>query len=154
MNFAAIFLISAEQGTQVDALEKAINDLLPEGPQYFPPDQVSDKTPRFMAAEIIREKLTRFLGQELPYAVTVEIEQFEREGKLTRIGAIIWVDRDGQKAIVIGKKGEALKKTGIEARAEIEKFLGKQVHLELFIKVKEKWRNDPVSLRHFGFNKE
>ncbi|MEY3182474.1 MAG: GTPase Era [Pseudomonadota bacterium] len=151
MHFSSIFLISAEKRIQIDALESAIEALLPVGPHYFPADQITDKSPRFMAAEIIREKLTRFLGQELPYSMTVEIEQFEKEERLYRIGAIIWVERQGQKAIVIGAKGEGLKNIGILARQDLENLLNMKVHLSLWVKVKSGWADDIRALASWGY---
>lgn len=151
MEFSSIFLISAEKRIQVDALEKAIVALLPPGPHYFPADQITDKSSRFLAAEIIREKLTRFLGQELPYSMTVEIEQFEKEEHLYRIGAIIWVERQGQKAIVIGAKGECLKNIGTLSRQDLQGLLKTKVHLTLWVKVKSGWADDQRALASWGY---
>ena len=149
-----ILNISAASGVNSKKVIKKIVELLPESPPYYEKDQLTDRNVRFFVAEMVREKIFLNYSAEIPYSCQVEVETYREGETLDRIRCIIFVERESQKAILIGKKGEALKKTGIEARAEIERFLGKQVHLELFIKVKEKWRNDPVSLKHFGFNKE
>ena len=149
--FAAMIPISALKGVNLDVLERTIMDLLPAGEPIFAADQVTDRSERFLAAEIIREKLMRCLGQEVPHALTVEIEQFKTEGALTRIGALIWVERDGQKAIVIGRKGELLKKVGERARLDLERLLEGKVYLELWVKVKEGWSDDERALRSLGY---
>ena len=128
-----------------------IMSLLPEGELIFPEDQVTDRSMRFMAAEIIREKLIRSLGQEVPHALTVEIEEYQLEGDLTRIRALILVERSGQKAIVIGKKGDGLKKVGERARVDLEKLLEGKVFLQLWVKVKEGWSDDERALKSLGY---
>ncbi len=150
-DFAALIPISALKGTHLEVLDRAIMDHLPEGEPVFPDDQITDRSMRFMAAEIIREKLLRALGQEVPHALTVEIEQYKQDGELTRISALIWVERDGQKAIVIGKKGEVLKKVGERARHDLERMLEGKVFLQLWVKVKEGWSDDERALRSLGY---
>lgn len=149
--FAHIVPISAMDKENIQSLETEITRLLPEGPQLFPEDQVTDRSLRFQAAEIIREKLIQVTEEELPYATTVEIEQFKEEEKLVEINAIIWVERQGQKVIIIGKKGARLKKIGIKARHEIEKLVGNKVFLRLWVKVKEHWTDDDKALRSLGY---
>lgn len=139
-NFNQIIPISAMKKDGLDDLLDIVVKALPEGPAYFPKDQVTDQPARFLAAEIIREQLLFETEQEVPYAATVLIENFEEGDKLTRIAAIIYVERDGQKAIVIGKGGQMLKKIGTSARIQIEKMLGMKVFLELFVKVRPNWR--------------
>lgn len=151
LSFAGIIPISALDKDNTEALQAAIVKLLPAGEQMFPEDQVTDKTMRFQAAEIIREKLIQSTEEELPYATTVEIEQFKEGEKLTEISAIIWVERPGQKIIIIGKKGARLKKVGIQARREIEKMVGTKVMLRLWVKVKEQWTDDDKALRGLGY---
>lgn len=150
--FAAMIPVSALKGSNLGVLESKIMELLPEGELIFPEDQVTDRSVRFMAAEIIREKLLRALGLEVPHALTVEIEQFKIEGGLTRISALIWVEREGQKAIVIGTKGEVLKKVGERARLDMEKLLDGKVFLQLWVKVKEGWSDDERALRSLGYS--
>jgi GTP-binding protein Era len=125
--------------------------LLPEGDAIFGEDLVTDRSERFLAAEIIREKLLRSLGQEVPHALTVEIEQFKEEENIARISALIWVEREGQKAIVVGRKGVGLKNVGERARLDLEKLLGGKVFLELWVKVKEGWSDDERALRSLGY---
>lgn len=149
--FAALIPVSALKGTNLDVLEHKLMELLPEGEPIYPDDQITDRSERFFAAEIIREKLLRSLGQEVPHALTVEIEQFKTERALTRISAVIWVEREGQKAIVIGQKGEVLKKVGGRARLELERLLDQKVYLQLWVKVKEGWSDDERALRSLGY---
>jgi GTP-binding protein Era len=149
--FAALIPVSALKGDNLGVLERKIMELLPEGEPIFPEDQITDRTERFMAAEIIREKLLRSLGQEVPHALSVEIEQFKTEGNLTRIGALIWVEREGQKAIVIGHKGDVLKKVGERSRLDLERLLDGKVYLQLWVKVKENWSDDERALRSLGY---
>jgi GTP-binding protein Era len=151
-SFAAMIPVSALKGSNLDVLESKIMELLPEGEPIFPEDQITDRSERFLAAEIIREKLLRSLGQEVPHALTVEIEQFKEEGALTRISAVIWVEREGQKAIVIGRKGEVLKKVGERARLDMEHLLDGKVFLQLWVKVKEGWSDDERALRSLGYS--
>ena len=124
----------------LDVLLEKIVDLLPEGPQYFPEDQITDQPERFLAAEIIREKVLQKTGKEVPYAIAVVVDNYEEMEKLTRIAATIYCEREGQKGILIGKRGEKLKEIGTAARLELERLLGKKVFLELFVKVKPGWR--------------
>ncbi len=150
-SFEVIIPVSALRGTNVQALEKAIISLLPEGMPMYPEYQITDKPERFFAAEIIREKLLYYLGDEVPHRLTVEIEQFKNEGELTRIYAVIWVEREGQKRIVIGDKGSLLKKAGQKARLELEDFLGRRVYLNLWVKVKKGWSDDERMLQRLGY---
>jgi GTP-binding protein Era len=149
--FAALIPVSALKGDNLDVLERKIMALLPDGEPIFPEDRITDRTERFLAAEIIREKLLRSLGQEVPHALSVEIEQFKAEGNLTRIAALIWVEREGQKAIVIGHKGEVLKKVGERSRLDLERLLDGKVYLQLWVKVKENWSDDERALRSLGY---
>jgi len=149
--FAAVVPVCATRGTQTEALEDEVRRLLPESPPLFPGEQVTDRSERFLAAELVREKLTRLLGDELPYAATVEIEEFKESPELTSIGAVIWVERDAQKAIVIGRQGHMLKQIGTQAREEIERLFGVKIYLQLWVKVKEKWSNDERALRSLGY---
>ncbi len=151
LSFAAMIPISALDKDNLDHLEAEIAKLLPEGPVLFPEDQLTDKSLRFQVAEIIREKLILATEEELPYTTTVEIEQFVEGEKLTEIGAVIWVERQGQKVIIIGKKGARLKKIGIQARREIEKLVGMKVFLRLWVKVKADWTDDERALRSLGY---
>ena len=150
--FAQIIPISAQRGENVPELEQAVLELLPHGPAMFPSDQITDRSERFMAAELVREKLFRLLGQELPYGLTVEIERFKEDGGLLRINALVWVDRDSQKAIVIGKGGAVLKQVGQEARRDMEKAFQRKVFLEIWVKVKEGWADDERALRSLGYH--
>lgn len=154
MSFAEVVPVSALKGTNVEALEKTIPAYLPESPPFFPDDQVTDRSERFMASEIVREKLMRTLGKELPYALAVEIEQFKEEKSLLSIHALIWVERDSQKKIVIGKGGSHLKLVGQQARKDMEKLFGCKVFLQLWVKVKEGWSDDERALKSLGYNDE
>lgn len=151
LHFAHIIPVSALHAANVSALETEIANLLPEGPSFFPEEQVTDKSIRFQVAEIIREKLIQVTEEELPYTTTVEVEQFQQGEKLDEISAVIWVERHGQKVIVIGKKGARLKKIGIQSRREIEKLLAKKVFLRLWVKIKENWTDDDKALRSLGY---
>ncbi len=149
--FRDIVPISAEKGDNVERLPELIEQLLPESPPLYPTDQITDRSERFLAAEIIREKLTWRLREELPYGLTVEIERFgEEEGRFV-LGAVIWVERTGQKAIVIGAGGERLKEIGRLARLDLNELLKRNVHLELWVKVKENWADSEQALRSFGY---
>ncbi len=150
-HFTHIIPISAMKKENILHLEEEIAKLLPEGPQLFPEDQMTDKSLRFQIAEMIREKLIQVTEEELPYTTSVEIEQFQQGEKLTEIGAVIWVERQGQKIIIIGKKGARLKKVGIKARRDIEKLLQTKVFLRLWVKVKENWTDDERALRSLGY---
>jgi GTPase len=152
--FTAILPISALKNDNIERLEGLIASLLPANPHFFPDTQVTDVGQRFMAAEIIREKLLKSLGQELPYVSTVQIEQFQEHGKLVRLGAIIWVEKASQKAIVIGKDGAVLKKVGTAARQELETIFGKKIFLQLWVKVKSNWSHDNTALQKLGFEHE
>ena len=153
-NFEQIIPISAEKGTNVEAIKELVSDYLPENPFFFPEDDVTDRSSRFMAAEVVREKLMRFLGEELPYSVTVEIEQFKWDEKIWRINALILVEREGQKKMVIGSKGEKLKVIGRDARQDLEKLLDEKVYLELWVKVKSGWADDERALRSLGYGED
>jgi GTP-binding protein Era len=152
--FAEVVPLSALKRNNLERLPDVIARYLPESPQLYPPDQLTDVSDRFMAAEIVREKLTRRLQEEVPYGLVVEIEGMgeaeDEPGKLV-IQAVIWVERTGQKAIVIGKGGELLKEVGRAARLELRHHFGKPVHLELWVKVREGWTDDESALRSFGF---
>lgn len=148
--FQQLIPISALKGVNLDRLEQCILDLLPEGDPVYDDDQITDRSVRFMAAEIVREKLTRRLGDELPYALTVQIEKFEESDALAKIYAVIWVERQTQKTIVIGKQGETLKRIGTEARQDIEKLLEKKVYLQLWVKIKKSWSDCDKSLNSLG----
>ena len=151
-NFAEILPISATKGTNVDKTREMARQLLPEGQHYFPEDYITDRSSRFMASEIVREKLMRFMGEELPYSVTVEIERFKvEEDGLFHINALILVEREGQKKMVIGNKGEKLKVIGTEARLDMERLFGQRVFLELWVKVKSGWADDERALRSLGY---
>jgi GTP-binding protein Era len=148
---AEVVPISAATGENVDALERVIASKLPAGPPLFPPDMVTDRTPQFIAQEIIREQLYHQLGKELPYACAVQVETWtERKGELV-IGAVIVVERDSQKPIVVGKAGSRIKELGIAARAALAGALGKPVHLSLFVKVRESWSQTERDLRDLGY---
>ncbi len=150
-DFRALVPLSAEKRDNLAKLPELIESLLPESPALYPTDQVTDRSERFLAAEIIREKLTWRLREELPYGLTVEIERFEEEGGRVLIGAVVWVERPGQKAIVIGAGGERLKEIGRLARLELNELLKKTVHLELWVKVQENWADSEQALKSFGY---
>jgi GTP-binding protein Era len=149
--FEHILPVSALKNTNLDVLEQQIMALLPQAELIYPEDQITDRPERFFAAEIVREKLTRRLGDELPYALTVEIERYEEHPELNKIYANIWVERSSQKSIVIGKQGEMLKKIGTEARIDIEKLTGQKVYLQLWVKVKKGWSDSERALHSLGF---
>ncbi|VAW87103.1 GTP-binding protein Era [hydrothermal vent metagenome] len=151
MIFKEIIPISATKGENIESLEAMVTSLLPASPAFFPEDQVTDKSERFVAAELVREKLMMRLGQEVPYSITVEIEQFKLEKKILHINALIWVERDNQKMIVIGKNGEMLKAVGKQARLEMEDMFEKKVFLKLWVKVKDKWADDERALQNLGY---
>ncbi|MDD5461863.1 MAG: GTPase Era [Methylococcales bacterium] len=150
--FEHLVPISALKGTNLDQLESLIMTLLPESDLIYPEDQITDRPERFLAAEIVREKLTRRLGDELPYALTVEVERYEEKPNITKIYAIIWVERLTQKNIVIGKQGEMLKKVGTDARFDIEKLIGQKVYIQLWVKVKKGWSDNERAMLSLGFN--
>jgi len=145
-DFTEYFPISAATGDGLEELSRCIVARLPEGPQYFPPDYLTDQPERFLAAEIIREKILSSTRQEVPHAIAVLIDKWEDSGKLLRVAATIYVERPGQKAIVIGAKGAMLKSIGSQARREIEALFSRKVFLELFVKVRSGWREDPAFL--------
>lgn len=150
--FTHIVPISALKGINLDRLKSLILELLPEGGQIYPEEQITDRPERFLVAEIVREKLTRRMAQELPYALTVEIERYQELPSITKIYAIIWVERDTQKNMVIGKQGQLLKKVGSDARQDIQKLLGQKVYLQLWVKVKKGWSDNERALQSLGFN--
>lgn len=152
MAFGAIVPVSARQRENIQELEGEVVARLPVHEALFPADQLTDRSERFLAAEIVREKLTRRLGKELPYALTVEIERFETQAHIARIAAVIWVERAGQKAIVIGKGGAVLKKVGEQARHDMEGLFGGKVFLQLWVKVREGWSDDERALRSLGYS--
>lgn len=150
-HFVDIVPISALLDENTGTLEKAIISQLPEGPQLFPDEQITDKSIRFQVAELIREKVIQATEQEVPYTTAVAIEEFKETEKLVEISAIIWVERSGQKIIIIGKKGDRLKKIGTKARRDIEKLLDRKVFLRLWVKVKEHWTDDEKALKTLGY---
>jgi GTP-binding protein Era len=149
--FDTIIPISAQDGINVLSLEEAVRKLLPESPFYFPPKQLTNRDNKFLVAESIREKLTRFLGQELPYAISVVVDQMVVKQNIMHIAATIYVERDGQKAIIIGKGGVVLKKTGMLARKDMEELFAQKVFLQLWVKVKSGWTDDKLLLQQFGY---
>jgi len=149
--FEAVFPVSAEKRVGLDDLERGLIALLPEGEPAFGEDEVTDRSERFLVSELIREQLMRQLGDELPYSATVAIEQWEDEGKIVKISAVVWVERDGQKAIVIGAGGARMRSIGTAARLAIEEQLERKVFLQLWCKVREDWSDDENSLRKFGY---
>ena len=144
--------VSALSGDNLERLERLIIERLPPGVPHFPADQLTDKSMRFISAEIIREKLFRALQQELPYSITVSIDHYVEETDITRIAATIWVERKSQKAIVIGKNGSQLKKIGSQARTDIERLIESRVYLQLWVKVRADWADDEQSLAAFGYS--
>lgn len=152
LNFAEIVPMSALRNTNLDRLEQLITERLPQGIHLYPDDQITDRSSRFMAAEIVREKITRQLGDELPYEMAVEIEEFKQEGNLLNISALILVERDGQKKILIGDKGDRIKLIGTQARMDMEKLFEMKIMLKLWVKVKSGWSDDERALRSLGYN--
>jgi GTP-binding protein Era len=150
-SFAAIVPVSARNGANLEALEAAVVAQLPAGEAVYPEDTLTDRSERFLAAEVVREKLFRALGEELPYALTVQLERFKEEGNLVRMDAVIWVTKASHKAIVIGAQGARLKAVGTRARADLEQFLGRKVMLTLWVRVKSGWADDERALRRFGY---
>ena len=150
--FAAVVPVSAHSGDNVERLEAGVLALLPEGTALFPEDQVTDRSERFLAAELVREKLMRRLGEELPYAVTVQIEQFSEQNGVLHIHAAIWVEKESQKAIVIGNGGAVLKEIGRRARVSMEHAFGAKVFLKTWVRVKESWSEDERALRQLGYD--
>jgi GTP-binding protein Era len=149
---AEIFPISALESFNIQPVFDRILELLPEGPAFFDKDQLTDKPERFFVSEVIREKILKHYKKEIPYSVEIEVERFEEGEDLIRIGAVIMVERDSQKGIIIGHKGSALKRVGTESRKDLEVFFDKKVFIELFVKVNKNWRSDARQLRRFGYN--
>jgi len=147
-----IITISALEKTNTDTLYQRIVELLPEHPAYFDKDEITDQSERFIVAEIIREKIFLNYQEEIPYNVEVNVEEYKDKGNIIAIRAVIYVGRDTHKSIIIGKGGAAIKQTGIDARLDIEGFTGNKVFLELFVKVKENWKNEDRTLKYFGYN--
>lgn len=150
--FQEVIPISATNGENMDLLKQKLIESLPIGPQYYPEDQLSDKNERFFVSEIIREHALRYLREEVPHSVAVKIEEMkDRSEKLSYINAIIYVERDSQKMIIIGEKGHQIKKIGEESRKQLERFLGRKVYLELWVKVLKNWRKNPAVLKSLGY---
>ena len=152
-SFDAVIPLSAKHGTQIEELLETMEALLPKGPPFFPEDALTDLPERFIAAEMIREKVFRLTGQEIPYSTAVTVDSFseEKKGALVKIHATIHLERNSQKGIIIGKNGSMLKKIGEDARKEIEKMVGSKVFLKLFVRVQKKWSKDTKALRRFGY---
>jgi len=149
---AIVFPISALKNFNIENVFDKIIELLPEAPPYYPKDTLTDKPERFFVNEIIREKILMNYNKEIPYSVEIETEEFLEDQNIIRIRALIMVERETQKGIIIGHKGTALKKIGIEARRELEQFFGKQIYLQTYVKVNKDWRNNSVQLKRFGYN--
>ncbi|HKL37121.1 MAG TPA: GTPase Era [Salegentibacter sp.] len=149
---AEIFPVSALEGFNVAEVFNRLIELLPESPAFYPKDTLTDKPERFFVNEIIREKILMHYKKEIPYAVEIDTQEFFEEEKIIRMRSVIMVERETQKGIIIGHKGAALKRVGVEARKDLEKFFGKQVHLELYVKVNKNWRSDQRQLKRFGYN--
>jgi GTP-binding protein Era len=149
---AEIFVVSALEKFNIESVFNRIIELLPESPAFYPKDQLTDKPERFFINEAIREKILLHYKKEIPYSVEVETEEFLESDKLIKIRSVIMVERETQKGIIIGHKGAALKRVGTEARKDLQKFFGKKIHLELYVKVNKNWRNDKRQLRRFGYN--
>jgi GTP-binding protein Era len=150
-NFSGVVPVAANKNIQLNELLQQIRTCLPLSEAFYPEDQLTTRSSRFVAAEMIREKLVRALGDELPYATTVEIEKYDDSEKLLSIYAVIWVERDNQKAIVIGKNGERLKKIGSQARKDLQNFFGKKVNLKTWVKVRQGWSDDERALQQLGY---
>ena len=144
--------ISAKNKFGTEILMKRILELLPESPAYFDKDQLTDKPAKFFVSEIIREKILRYYDKEIPYSVEVAVERFKEDDRLIRINAVIYVERDSQKGIIIGHQGQALKKVSAEARKSLEQFFGKKIFLETYVKVDKDWRSSKRELRLFGYD--
>jgi len=143
--------VSARQGFQLDSLENEVRKYLPLNAPMFAEDDITDKSEKFLAAEIVREKVFRFVGDEIPYTTTVLVEKFEQEGNLRRIFIAILVNRDGHKAMLIGKKGERLKEISTQSRIDMEKLFGGPVYLEIWVKIKSGWADNEAGLRAYGY---
>lgn len=153
-DFKDIIPLSASNGDNVDSLLKVLSECLPESSLLFPEGQMTDKGERFIVSETIREKLFRQLHNEIPYALAVEIQQFDVSDSLIRADAVIWVEKDSQKGIIIGKKGEKLRSVGTSAREELESYFDRKVYLQLWVKVRENWSDDAVMMRSIGYTEE
>ncbi len=153
-DFVALIPVSATNGDQVEALEQAVIAALPEGAPLFPEDQLTDRSERFFAAELMREQLMQRYGEELPYRTSVEIERFEQQDGRYQIHALIWVERSSQKAIIIGKQGEALKAAASQARQEMQKLFDCPVHLEVWVKIKKSWSSDEAAIASLGYSED
>jgi len=151
---AEIYPIAALEGFQVQEVFSRILELLPDSPPFYPKDQLTDKPERFFVNETIREKILLYYKKEIPYSVEVETEEFLEDDKIIRIRSVIMVERDTQKGIIIGHKGESLKRVGMASRKDLEVFFGKQVHLDIFVKVNKNWRSDSRQLRRFGYDQK
>ncbi|PZD78702.1 GTPase Era [Mesonia sp. K7] len=151
---AEVFAISALENFGVSQVFTRIIELLPESPPFYDKDALTDKPERFFVNEIIREKILLHYKKEIPYSVEVDTEEFFEDEKIIRIRSVIMVERDTQKGIIIGHKGSAIKRVGVEARADLEKFFGKQIHLDLYVKVNKNWRSDQKQLKRFGYNQK
>lgn len=151
---AEVFAISALESFGVPQVFNRIIELLPESPAFYPKDQLTDKPERFFVNEIIREKILMHYKKEIPYAVEIDTEDFFEEDEIIRMRSVIMVERDSQKGIIIGHKGTALKRVGVEARKDLQKFFGKQVHIELYVKVNKNWRSNSNQLKRFGYNQK
>jgi GTP-binding protein Era len=149
---AEIVPVSAEKGLNLEHLEEVVRGMLPESPFYFDPEQITDRSERFLVSEIIREKLMRQLGDELPYAVTIQIDRYTEGEKLTEIDATIFVEKEGQKRIIIGKGGERIKRVGADARVDIEQAIGNKVMLNTWVKVKTGWSDDERAIKSLGYD--
>ena len=149
---AEVFPVSALEGFNVKEVFTRILELLPESPPFYPKDQLTDKPERFFINETIREKILMHYKKEIPYAVEVDTEEFFEEETIIRVRSVIMVERETQKGIIIGHKGSALKRVGVEARKDLEKFFGKQIHIELYVKVNKNWRSNQNQLKRFGYN--
>ncbi len=144
--------ISALNNFNIKNIFERIIELLPEAPAYYPKDQMTDRPERFFVNETIREKILMHYKKEIPYSVEIETEEFFEDEEIIRMRSVIMVERDSQKGIIIGHKGSALKRVGVESRKDLEKFFGKQVHIELYVKVNKNWRSDAKQLKRFGYN--
>ncbi len=151
-DFREIIPLSAKKGQNLPQLEAAVLQALPEGDNFYPEEQLTDRPEKFFAAEMVREQVTRRYAKELPYAVSVEIERFEEKDGRYRINAVIWVEKPGQKGIIIGKEGRALKEVGTQARKAMEAFFDCKVHLEVWVKVKKSWSSDEAALVRLGYS--
>lgn len=150
--FSSVYPLSALKRRGLDGLVKTLLQLVPEAEAMYPDDEITDRSERFLAGELVREQLMTRLGEELPYSATVEIEKFELDGEMLRIAAVVWVEREGQKPIVIGKGGERLKAISTGARIGMEKLFGRKVFLETWCRVREGWSDDEAALRRFGYS--